>query len=364
MTQFTVQPTADLSRFLTPEALAEVRKRQAQREIVPAPLPTAPEGCLLPPARAAKLTDSQWRKAFAQTSTVMAEMLDVHLKADDGTEISAQLLDRYFDLFCFGMTVFPSASPDPRGVFRAKIRETLTELWDSMRGTIRTGLEEAEPLLRAEYQAQIDPLLSMVDAANTETTTERRRADAAERALATVEGRLRQEQDTAVWRAEQALKGEVKAAEARTASIQCQLDAREHELSLMRQEVVRLNAQVQEQTGQMAVLETQLSESRSSFLNLSFRKDKEPSMPKSTEPVPTFPPLEGITLAVHLKKAGYDAFYHSDTRTVSCRDLSAAAIRAAARACASIENPMAYVRGWLKENGLVQGTYFHAGTQG
>ncbi|GGR16310.1 hypothetical protein [Deinococcus ruber] len=207
--------------------------------------------------------------------------------------------------------------------------------------------------LKYEQSLQIDPLLSMVDAANTETTTERRRADAAERALATVEARLRKEQETAVWRAEQVLKREVKAAEAQMAAVQRQLDAREHELSLMRQEVVRLSAQVQEQTGQMAVLETQLNESRNSLLNVAFQKAKEPDMPKSTEPAPTFPPLEGITIAVHLKKAGYDAFYHPDTRTVSCRDLSDAAIRAAARSCASIEHSVAYLRGWLNDNGLM-----------
>ncbi|ULH18272.1 hypothetical protein MF271_22680 (plasmid) [Deinococcus sp. KNUC1210] len=95
----------------------------------------------------------------------MAEMLDTHLKADDGTEISAQLLDSYFDLFCYGMTIFPSTIRDPRGVFWTKIRETFTDIREGMRGTILAGLEDAELILWAEDQAQNNLLPDMVWAA-------------------------------------------------------------------------------------------------------------------------------------------------------------------------------------------------------
>lgn len=345
MTARTLEAVTDMQRFLTPELLAQVKNRQP-----------AMERSYLTDSQASKVKGEEWLRAYARVSRAFLDLIQTHDDQNTELGIAAQLVDRVMDLHSFGVQVFVGPNLDQIGIFRRKGVEILQLIWNSMNRVIIQSLEEAEPLLRAELQDQLDAYLSMVDQANTETTAERRRADLAEKTVVQLKTQHLNEIDTAVWRAGQATKTELKTETRRAEKAEEQAEHARTELSLLREEVARLSARERQLAEDLAATESRLADAQHNLLMTSFRKEvkeKPVEQEKLAEIPSTFVPLEGMALAVYLRQRGHPVWYDPSTRTLDRGAVSLDVIALCVQDCAAIPDKTAFLREHLRAEGLL-----------
>jgi hypothetical protein len=308
----TITPLSS-TQLLTPATLRALSARRAQAE-------AAEPVTGLTHAQAARLSVANWKTAFVRTTESLHDLIRSTEGRDDGTEIAAGLIQRVLNLQAYGTELFAGADRDPRGAFRTLGRQCLDILWGSIHSTILAALEEAEPILRAEYQTQVDAALAQVDAANADTTAERRRADGLARQLQTQAATLQAE-------AERAAVGPAR-----------QLATLETEARAIRARLLALEAECAVLRTERDTLQAELTASRGSLLGLVA-----PPAPVSVQPVAYDCPgvLQAMALRLALTAQGHPATLSG--RTVQAT-LPAGALDAALATLAAEADLQGYVR--------------------
>lgn len=132
----------------------------------------APVDSALSFARAARLTDREWRRAWSGAMDVLNPCVEEARTRTDGTEIAAILLNRTMNLMAYALTEFAGASADPRRKVRTKTDQVLKVTWEGMSRAIAAGVDE----YAGEVHTQ---MTAAADAAAREATDARRLLDAA-----------------------------------------------------------------------------------------------------------------------------------------------------------------------------------------
>ncbi|OLV20154.1 hypothetical protein [Deinococcus marmoris] len=162
---------------------ADIAAIKAQPRRAPTADLVPPEDCALSFARAARLTDREWRRAWISAMDVLTVHTTAARKREDGSEIAAYLLDRTLDLTSFALTEFAGASADPRRRIRDRTDEALAVIWDGIKASISEGIEvyrtEIEGQSQATLAAEREQMTAGADAAAREATEARRALDAA-----------------------------------------------------------------------------------------------------------------------------------------------------------------------------------------
>jgi hypothetical protein len=318
----------------------------------------APGDSPLSAEQARRVSDRGWREAFTLAARAFNEVVAEHRSHDDGTEIAALIFDRALDLHTYGMTLFVSGTIQPKAQFKQRAAQTLATLWADIDRTVAAALNDAEPLIRAELQETLDATFLMVDQANAETTTERRRADLAEKTVVQLKAQHLNELEIAVWRAGQGEKTELKAAHRRAEQAQEQTEHAQAELTLLRQEVARLSGRERQLAEDLTATESRLADAQHTLLMSSFRKEvgakEKPVEKENVVEIPsTFAPLDGMALAVQLRQRGHPVQYDPNTRTLDRNLVSLDVIALGVQACAKIADKTAYLREHLRAQGLL-----------
>lgn len=156
--------------------LAQHREqRQAREQTTESTFP-------LTPAAAQRLTDNQWRRAYAKAvsflNTHLSELQDTRT---DGLEIGAELLFWCVGLQTYSIAAF-AAHADPRNLIREKTNSAAAQLWHSMKESIVEGVniyqEEMQERAQAELATEREQMTHAANEAQIEATRLRRELDA------------------------------------------------------------------------------------------------------------------------------------------------------------------------------------------
>ena len=178
------------SALINPADLAAIKARRPAGPATPLDSPgrPAPAGCNLSPERAARLHPVQWQRAWVQSSNLVTDIFEGALKRDDGTDLSAMLLDRMLDLIAYGITEFAGTKASPRDRVRERAEEVLRVTWQSMSRAIDAGVAMERDELLAEagqvLAAEREQMTHAADVAHAEARAARQEVEALRRQLA------------------------------------------------------------------------------------------------------------------------------------------------------------------------------------
>ena len=178
------------SALINPADLAAFKASRPAGPATPLDSPgrPAPAGCNLSPERAARLHPVQWQRAWVQSSNLVTDIFEGALKRDDGTDLSAMLLDRMLDLIAYGITEFAGTKASPRDRVRERAEEVLRVTWQSMSRAIDAGVAMERDELLAEagqvLAAEREQMTHAADVAHAEARAARQEVEALRRQLA------------------------------------------------------------------------------------------------------------------------------------------------------------------------------------
>lgn len=235
--------------LIDPAAVAAIKANPRRPQLADI---VAPDDCALSPARAARLTDRQWRRAWSGATEVLADYTQAARRREDGTEIAAYLLDRMLDLTAYALTEFAGASPDPRRNIRTKADDVLTVTWDGISRAIAEGVElhlaEVEAVIQATLNAEREQVTAGADAAAREATEARRALDAASAQLT----REREQWTSEVTRLQAQLDSERSATINRERTARNEVHQLRQDLAASRTVIASLNAECERLEAQAA----------------------------------------------------------------------------------------------------------------